>query len=50
MYTANEGANDLTVVLLFSALGLVLSLAVISMMPADAMSWAIAHLEVTAGH
>ena len=50
MYTTNERANDLTVVSLFSALGLVLSLAVISMLPADTMNWAIAHLEVTSGH
>jgi hypothetical protein len=49
MYTIYEGPDDLTVVCLFSALGLVLTLAVISMMPADATSWAIAHLEVT-GH
>lgn len=49
MYTIHEGADDLTAVFLFSALGLVLSLAVISMMPADAVSGAIAHLEVT-GH
>jgi len=44
MYTIYERANDLAVVFLFSALGLVLSLAVISMLPADPMSWAIAHL------
>jgi hypothetical protein len=50
MHATYERANDLTVVVLFSALGLVLSLAVISMIPADAMSWAIAHLEWTSGH
>jgi hypothetical protein len=49
MYTIYEGPDDLTVVSLFSALGLVLSLAVIPMMPAEALSWTIAQLEVT-GH
>jgi|RhiMetStandDraft_4_1073278.scaffolds.fasta_scaffold1106141_1 hypothetical protein len=49
MYTNYEEPDDLTVVSLFSALGLVLSLAVIPMMPAEALSWAIAQLEVT-GH
>jgi hypothetical protein len=50
MHATYEQAVDLTVVVLFSALGLVLSLAVIFMIPADAMSWAIAHLEWTSGH
>jgi hypothetical protein len=50
MHKIYEPADDLTVVCLFSALGLVLSLAVISMMPADALSWAIAQLEWTSGH
>jgi hypothetical protein len=50
MYAIYDRANDLTVVLLFSALGLVLSLAVISMLPADTMSWAIAHTELTSRH
>ncbi|UPK39915.1 hypothetical protein IVB18_23415 [Bradyrhizobium sp. 186] len=49
MYTIYGGDDDLTVVFLFSALGLVLSLAVTSMMPADATNWAIAHLEMM-GH
>jgi hypothetical protein len=48
----------LEVVCLFCALGLVLSAAVISMVPADAMSWATAHLHlqlhlhlgITSGH
>ena len=50
MYIIYEQDNDLTVVLLFSALGLALSVAVLSILPADAVSWAIAHLEVTSGH
>ena len=49
MYTIHEQDRDLAAVLLFCALGLALSLTVLSMLPADAMSWAIAHLEVTAG-
>jgi hypothetical protein len=49
MHTTHEEDHDLTAVLLFCALGLALSLTALSMLPADAMSWAIAHLEVT-GH
>jgi uncharacterized membrane protein YfcA len=47
---ADEQARELIVVCLFSVLGLVLSAAVISMTPADAMSWVITHLEWTPGH
>ena len=36
--------DELKVVALFSALGLAVSAAVISMLPEEAMSWAIAHL------
>ena len=52
MHATYEQANELKVVCLFSALGLVLSAAVISMVPADAMSWATAHLHLgmTSGH
>jgi hypothetical protein len=50
MHATYERANDLAVVVLFSALGLVLSLAVISMIPADATSWATAYLTWTSGH
>ena len=52
MYATYEEANELMAVCLFSALGLVLSAAVISMVPADAMSWATAHLHLgmTSGH
>ncbi|UGY17134.1 hypothetical protein [Bradyrhizobium septentrionale] len=49
MYTIYEGTTDLDVVSLFSALGLVLSLAVTSMLPADAIGWATVYAEV-AGH
>jgi hypothetical protein len=41
-----EQANELNVVCLFSALGLVLSAAAISLMPVDAMSWTAAHLHL----
>lgn len=47
MYAIYDGPDDLTVVSLFSALGLVLSLAVIPMMPEEALSWAFAQLEAT---
>jgi len=52
MYATYEQANELMAVCLFSVLGLVLSAAVISIMPADAMSLAIAqlHLGMTSGH
>jgi hypothetical protein len=52
MYATHEEANELMAVCLFSALGLVLSAAGISIMPADATSWEIAHLhlEMTSGH
>jgi len=52
MYATYEQANELMAVCLFSVLGLVLSAAVISIMPADAMSLAIAQLQLgmTSGH
>jgi hypothetical protein len=43
---ATDEQNELKAVCLFSALGLVLSAAVISMLPPDAMNWAIAHLHL----
>lgn len=49
MHTSHEQDRDLAAVLLFCALGLALSLTVLSMLPADAMSWAIAHLETKIG-
>ncbi|MEH2513522.1 hypothetical protein V1291_004876 [Nitrobacteraceae bacterium AZCC 1564] len=48
MYAIDEEPDDLTAVFLFAALGFVLSLAVIRMVPEEALSWMIA-LEVM-GH
>ena len=45
MRTVYEHGHELAAVSLFSALGLVLSLAVISMLPEEAMGWALAQLE-----
>jgi hypothetical protein len=50
MYATYEEANELMAVCLFSALGLVLSLAVMFIVPADATSWATAYLAWTSGH
>jgi hypothetical protein len=50
MYATYEQANELMAVCLFSALGLVLSLAVMFIVPADATSWATAYLAWTSGH
>jgi len=44
-----EQASGLEVVCLFAALGLSLSAAVISMVPADALSWVAAHLHLHMG-
>ena len=49
MKMIHEQDQDLAAVLLFCALGLTLSLAVLSMLPAEPMGWAIAHLEMRAG-
>jgi hypothetical protein len=46
MYTIDEEPDDLTAVALLSALGFTLSLAVIRMVPAEALHWMIA-MEVT---
>jgi hypothetical protein len=46
MYPIDERPDDLTVVFLLSALGFVLSLAVIRMVPAEALHWMTA-LEMT---
>jgi hypothetical protein len=46
MYPIDEQPDDLTVVFLLSALGFVLSLAVIRMAPAEALHWMTA-LEMT---
>ncbi|WP_424630468.1 hypothetical protein [Bradyrhizobium sp. SYSU BS000235] len=42
MYTIDEGPDDLKVVCLLCALGVVLSLAVIRMVPPEALHWMIA--------
>jgi hypothetical protein len=46
MYKIDEGSDDLKAVFLLSALGFVLSLAIIRMVPPEALHWMTA-LEVT---
>lgn len=46
MRTTDGRDKELDVVVLFSALGLAVSAAVISAMPEDAMGWAIAHIKM----
>jgi len=49
VHVTYEQASGLEVVCLFAALGLSLSAAVISMVPADALSWVAAHLHLHMG-